>query len=188
MEYVDYYAVVGVSPIACVNSLCSFISNFSDVHIRNLSFIVSLTESGEPSPQSMKTTESINYALSISTSAPSLPRPQASDYIWIPEADLEGAIRTIIEGVLSRTTDDSRVIVDATAGRKIMASSAVVASLILSYSYGIPVAINYYLLKSYDDEARRKSFAELGEHDAMTCIFEMSEVNRRLGFGRVSRG
>ncbi|MDF1541380.1 MAG: hypothetical protein P1Q69_20950 [Candidatus Thorarchaeota archaeon] len=181
MEYVDYYAVVGVSPMACVNSLCSFTSNFPHVRIRNLSFIVSLTERGDPSLQSMKTVESINHALSISTSAPNLPIPLASDYLWIPEADLEGATKNIITGVLSRTTDGSRVIVDATAGRKIMASSAVVAALLLSYLHGIPVDINYYLLKAYDNGTKAKEFSDLEENDALTLVFDTEQILRAFG-------
>lgn len=182
MQTVDYFTVVGVSPRACVNSLCSFLERFPDVSIRNLSFIVSLTEKGEPSQRSIDNVESIVRSLADSSYASNLTTPLRPDYIWIPEADLGVATRRIINDVLSRITDCPRVVVDATAGRKIMASSAVVASLLLAHLHGIPVDINYYLLKTYSDDTKRKEYSALGDDDAQTLIFNAKQLLRDSGF------
>ncbi|MGM0687487.1 MAG: hypothetical protein ACQET3_10990 [Promethearchaeati archaeon] len=179
----SYFMMVGVTPQACANSLAWYLRLGMEPEISDVYFMTSQDE-GEPSEEGKKYIKEVHelskeIAPRLAAEAFEKITFDTEDIIWIPEADLPVATRLIAEGILDRCLDDE-IVIDITAGRKIMASSAVVAALHLYHSCDIDVKLTYYLLKEFSRQNLKKKAYELGLDEAETIMIDIDDLDAEL--------
>jgi len=175
--------MVGVTPQACANSLAWYLRLRMEPEISNVYFMTSQDE-GEPSEEGKRYIKEVHelskeMAPRLAAEAFENITFETEDIIWIPEANLPVATRLIAEGILDRCPDDE-IVIDITAGRKIMASSAVVAALHLYHSCDIDVKLTYYLLKEFSRQNLKKKAYELGLDEAETIMIDINDLDAEL--------
>ncbi len=179
-----YFMTVGVTPQACANSLSWYLRSENDPEIDEVYFITSWDD-GEPSA---KGENIIQQVCDLSKQISSRMAPKAfekiefrtDDIIWIPEADLPVATKIIAKALLERCPEGCQVVVDTTAGRKMMTGSALVASLLVHQKYGREVFISYYLLHDFSREKLAKKAYELGLDDAETILISVDDLDAEV--------
>lgn len=181
----SYFMVIGVTPQACANSLTWYLKTKKGPELRNVYFISS-SESGDgPTSRTKRHVNRITEILEENLFYMSLDvldqmTLHTDDVVWIPQEKLGEGIRVIAESILERTEKDTQVVIDPTAGRKIMSSSSIVAGLILHQKYNRKVLFSYYWLKRFDQISLSKKAYELGLDEAETIIMRVDDIDAEI--------
>lgn len=180
-----YFMMVGATPKACANAFAWYIRSNSGPPVDELKFICSSDRHGGQSATSisnvMDTVHLIKENLvRISPEALEPLSISETDILWIPEADLGTATQEITRGILDRTTETDEIVIDPTAGRKLMSASAVLSAVLLYQRYSRDVQLSYYWLIRFTKENLQKMAYELGIDDAETVIVEMGELDEKI--------
>ncbi|MBN2230003.1 MAG: hypothetical protein JW779_10495 [Candidatus Thorarchaeota archaeon] len=181
----SYFSVVGITPIACANSIASYLMDDRHVPIGDIFFVTSWDERAEPSSTSQQyvkevidlLTKNLEHMHSDGLDDITF---HPDDIVWIPEENLSLGVKCITEGIFHKTARNERIIIDTTAGRKTMASSAVLAGYILNNRYERKVTLSYYWLRRFSPEIMGKPVYELDSDDAEIVLTDINDLNEMI--------
>ncbi|RLI49047.1 MAG: hypothetical protein DRO73_07480 [Candidatus Thorarchaeota archaeon] len=186
-----YFMTVGTTPLACANSVYWYLRTGKGEIPERVWFIASEDPAGGPSHDSRTHIEAIETLLHEFLER--TPRDdwynicfETDDIIWIPEADLAQGTRLIGDGILKRCKVGDSITIDATAGRKTMATSAVLAGLALYQKELYNVNFHYYWLREFRRESLGKKAYELAVDEIESVLVPAEAIEHELTGIRIS--